>query len=89
MNPLRGASSDENDEISPKTVLARGHAPFSDGLLLWTYNYATMIQPVPARGKGTASDVTVFLGGSGTTYDVYIGVALLERGRGFPERCTA
>ncbi|NOY82170.1 MAG: hypothetical protein GXP31_14325 [Kiritimatiellaeota bacterium] len=39
----------------------------------------TMIQPVLACGKGTASDVTVFLGGSGTTYDVYIGVALLER----------
>jgi len=38
-----------------------------------------MIQPVLAGGKGAASDITIFLSQSGMTYEVYIGLGLLER----------
>ncbi len=42
------------------------------------------LQPVLAGGEGIASDLTIFLSQSETTYDVYIGVALLERVGGNP-----
>lgn len=37
------------------------------------------LQPVLSCGERTSSDLTVFLSGGGTTYEVYIGIALLER----------
>jgi hypothetical protein len=37
------------------------------------------VQPVLCCGEGFASDLTVFLAGGGTSYEVYLGVALLER----------
>ena len=39
----------------------------------------TSIQPVLGCGEGLGSDLTVFLTDGGTTYEVYLGVALLER----------
>jgi len=42
------------------------------------------LQPVLAGGEGIASDIAIFLSQSETTYDVYIGVALLERVGGNP-----
>ena len=39
----------------------------------------TSLQPVLGCGEGVASDLTVFLDHGGTTYEVYLGVALLER----------
>ena len=39
----------------------------------------TTLQPVLSCGESASSDVSVFLSRSGTTYEVYVGVALLER----------
>jgi len=46
---------------------------------------STTLQPVLTGGEGTTSDLSVFLSRSATTYDVYIGVALLERVGAVPE----
>ncbi len=40
---------------------------------------ATTLQPVLVCGETAATDISVFLSRSGSTYDVYIGTALLER----------
>ncbi|MBT7830682.1 MAG: hypothetical protein HN708_10475 [Candidatus Marinimicrobia bacterium] len=45
----------------------------------------TTLHPVLACGEGAASDITVFLSREGTTYEVYLGVALLERVGADPE----
>ncbi|MCK5804693.1 MAG: hypothetical protein KAI66_17780, partial [Lentisphaeria bacterium] len=45
----------------------------------------TSLHPVLACGDGTASDITVFLSHGGTAYEVYLGVALLERVGAEPE----
>ena len=37
------------------------------------------LQPVLSCGEAATSDISVFLSQGGTTYDVYLGVALLER----------
>ena len=37
------------------------------------------LQPVLSCREGVSSDVSVFLNHADTTYDVYIGVALMER----------
>jgi len=39
----------------------------------------TTLHPVLSCGEGAASDITVFQSREGTTYEVYLGVALLER----------
>jgi len=46
---------------------------------------STTLHPVLTGGEGTTSDLSVFLSRSATTYDVYIGVALLERVGADPE----
>ena len=46
---------------------------------------STTLQPVLSGGEGVSSDFTVFLSRAATTYDVYIGVALLERVGADPE----
>lgn len=43
------------------------------------------LQPVLSCGQAVASDISVFLSQAGTTYDVYLGVALLERVGADPE----
>ncbi len=40
---------------------------------------STTLQPVLACDESVATDISVFLSQSESTYDVYIGVALLER----------
>ena len=45
----------------------------------------TTLQPVLTGGEGSTSDLSVFLSQNATTYDVYIGVALLERVGATPE----
>ncbi len=45
----------------------------------------TTLQPVLSCGEGVSSDVSVFLSRGGTTYEVYLGVALLERVGADPE----
>ena len=40
---------------------------------------ADTLQPVLSCGEGIASDVSVFLDGGGSAYDVYVGVSLMER----------
>ena len=40
---------------------------------------ATTVQPILSCSQRTLSDITVSLGSEGTTFDVYLGVALLER----------
>ena len=39
----------------------------------------TNLQPVLSCREGISSDISVFLNHADTTYDVYIGVALMER----------
>ena len=46
---------------------------------------STTLQAVLSGGEGVSSDFTVFLSRAATTYDVYIGVALLERVGADPE----